>query len=63
MKVTARQLRELSDKELQTLLRESQEELRMLHFEEASGQLKQKNKIGVTRTKISRIKTVLNERK
>lgn len=62
MKITAQQLRDLSEKELETLLGESQEMLRKLNFDAASAQLKQNHKITETRRKIARIKSVLAER-
>ncbi len=58
----ARELRNLSDEELQAKLRESKEELFNLRFQSATGQLDNTSRIREVKRDIARIFTVLRER-
>ena len=58
----AAELRELSEEELVTRLRESKEELFNLRFQMATGQLDNNRRLRVVRHDIARIYTVLRER-
>ena len=60
--VTAGELRELTEEELTTRLRESKEELFNLRFQSATGQLANNRRLRVVRQEIARIYTVLRER-
>ena len=60
--VSAGELRELTDDELITKLRESKEELFNLRFQMATGQLANNNRLRTVRQEIARIYTVLRER-
>lgn len=62
MKIKARQLRDFSDKELTTLLSETQEKLRVFRFKDSVGQLKQNHNLSDLKKLIARIKTLLKER-
>lgn len=58
----AAELRELSEDELVTRLRESKEELFNLRFQMATGQLDNNRRLRTVRHEIARIYTVLRER-
>ena len=60
--VGAGDLRELTDEELITKLRESKEELFNLRFQTATGQLTNNNRLRTVRQEIARTYTVLRER-
>ena len=60
--VSAGELRELTDEELTTKLRESKEELFNLRFQMATGQLANNRRLRVVRQEIARVYTVLRER-
>ena len=60
--VTPGELRELTEEELTTRLRESKEELFNLRFQMATGQLDNNRRLRVVRQQIARIYTVLRER-
>ncbi|AQA22082.1 large subunit ribosomal protein L29 [Rhodococcus sp. PvR044] len=58
----AAELRELSEEELVTRLRESKEELFNLRFQMATGQLDNNRRLRVVRHEIARVYTVMRER-
>lgn len=58
----AAELRELTEEELVTKLRESKEELFNLRFQMATGQLDNNRRLRTVRHEIARIYTVLRER-
>ncbi|MGL4306100.1 MAG: 50S ribosomal protein L29 [Mycobacteriaceae bacterium] len=58
----AAELRELSEEELVSRLRESKEELFNLRFQMATGQLDNNRRLRVVRHEIARIYTVMRER-
>ena len=58
----AGELRELSDDELTSRLRESKEELFNLRFQMATGQLSNNRRLRTVRQEIARVYTVLRER-
>lgn len=58
----AAELRELTDPELITRLRESKEELFNLRFQAATGQLTNNRRLRVIRREVARIYTILRER-
>ena len=58
----AAELRELSEDELVTRLRESKEELFNLRFQMATGQMDNNRRLRTVRHEIARIYTVLRER-
>ena len=58
----AAELRELSEDELVTRLRESKEELFNLRFQMATGQMDNNRRLSTGRHEIARIYTVLRER-
>ena len=60
--VSTGELRELTDDELVTKLRESKEELFNLRFQMATGQLTNTHRLRVVRHEIARTYTVLRER-
>lgn len=60
--VGAGELRELTDEELNTKLRESKEELFNLRFQTATGQLTNNHRLRTVRQEIARTYTVLRER-
>ncbi|MDP4961429.1 MAG: 50S ribosomal protein L29 [Mycobacterium sp.] len=60
--VGAGDLRELTDEELITKLRESKEELFNLRFQTATGQLTNNHRLRTVRQEIARTYTVLRER-
>lgn len=60
--VSAGELRESTDDELITKLRESKEELFNLRFQTATGQLSNNHRLRIVRQEIARIYTVLRER-
>ncbi|MBU3685017.1 MAG: 50S ribosomal protein L29 [Mycobacteriaceae bacterium] len=60
--VSAGELRESTDEELTTKLRESKEELFNLRFQMATGQLANNRRLRAVRQEIARIYTVLRER-
>lgn len=60
--VSAGELRELTEEELTTKLRESKEELFNLRFQMATGQLANNRRLRVVRQEIARVYTVLRER-
>ncbi len=57
-----REIRELTDEELQQKTRELKEELFNLRFQMATGQLENVMRIKEVRRSIARVKTVLRER-
>ncbi|NLV79312.1 MAG: 50S ribosomal protein L29 [Rhodococcus sp.] len=58
----AAELRELTEEELTSKLRESKEELFNLRFQMATGQLDNNRRLRTVRNEIARIYTVLRER-
>ena len=60
--ISAGDLRELTDEDLITKLRESKEELFNLRFQTATGQLTNNHRLRTVRQEIARIYTVLRER-
>ena len=58
----AAELRELTDEELVTKLREAKEELFNLRYQMATGQLDNNRRLRTVRHEIARIYTVLRER-
>ena len=58
----AKQLRDLSDEELERRLAESREELFNLRFQAAAGALENTARLGLTKRDIARILTVQAER-
>ena len=60
--IGAGELRELTDEELITKLRESKEELFNLRFQTATGQLTNNHRLRTVRQEIARTYTVLRER-
>jgi len=58
----AEQLRELSDEELTTRLRDSRKELFNLRFQHATGQLDDPHRLNLTRREIARLLTIQAER-
>ncbi|NLJ79914.1 MAG: 50S ribosomal protein L29 [Firmicutes bacterium] len=58
----AKDVRELSETELEVKLGELKEELFNLRFQLATGQLDNPMRIGVVRKNIARVKTVMRER-
>ncbi|MGA9376784.1 MAG: 50S ribosomal protein L29 [Mycobacterium sp.] len=60
--VTPGELRELTEEELTTRLRESKEELFNLRFQMATGQLTNNRRLRIVRHEIARVYTVLRER-
>ena len=58
----ATELRELTEEELVTKLRESKEELFNLRFQMATGQLDNNRRLRVVRHEIARVYTVMRER-
>jgi large subunit ribosomal protein L29 len=60
--ISAGELRELSDEELTTKLRQAKEELFNLRFQSATGQLANNHRLRTVRGEIARIYTVLRER-
>ncbi|HEX5594934.1 MAG TPA: 50S ribosomal protein L29 [Micromonosporaceae bacterium] len=60
--VTAPELRELSDEELVTKLREAKAELFNLRVQAATGQLDNNRRLQVVRREIARVYTIMRER-
>ena len=60
--VTPGELRELTEEELTTRLRESKEELFNLRFQMATGQLSNNRRLRTVRQEIARAYTILRER-
>ena len=60
--ISAGELRELTEEELITRLRESKEELFNLRFQMATGQLANNRRLRLVRQEIARLYTVLRER-
>ena len=58
----ARQLRDLTDAELQRRLLETRQELFNLRFQSATGQLESHGRLRAVKTDIARIYTVMRER-
>lgn len=58
----ARQVRELSDEELEVRIRDTRKELFNLRFQHATGQLDNPHKLTVARREIARLLTVHIER-
>ena len=58
----ARQVRELSDEELEVRIRDTRKELFNLRFQHATGQLDNTNKLTIARREIARLLTVHIER-
>jgi len=59
----ASEWRKLTKEEIVVKLKELQEELFKLRFQDATGQLKNKKRPFLVRKDIARIKTILNEQK
>jgi len=59
----ASEWRKLTKEEMVVKLKELQEELFKLRFQDATGQLKNKKRPFLVRKDIARIKTILNEQK
>ncbi len=62
MSSATKELRELSDAELQAKLNEAHEELFNLRFQAATRQLQNYARLGQVRRQIARIETILRER-
>jgi large subunit ribosomal protein L29 len=60
--VTARELRDLSDEELQRRLGETRRELVNLRFQSVTGSLENTGRLAATKRDIARILTVQHER-
>ncbi|CAM3303004.1 50S ribosomal protein L29 [Stackebrandtia soli] len=60
--IESAELRELSDDELRTRLRESKEELFNLRVQSATGQLDNNRRLNTVRRDIARIYTIMRER-
>lgn len=58
----AKELRELSDLELQKLLQDTEEEIFRLRIQKATGQLENVRLLKQVRKRLARIKTILRER-
>ena len=58
----ARELRDLTDDELERRLRETRQELFNLRFQSATGALENSARLKLTKREIARILTVRNER-
>ena len=58
----ARQLRELSDEEIEARIRDTRKELFNLRFQHATGQLDNPMKLNATRREIARLLTLQDER-
>ena len=58
----ARQLRELSDEELDRRMAETRQELFNLRFQSATGALENSGQLRMTKREIARILTIKNER-
>jgi large subunit ribosomal protein L29 len=58
----ARELRQLSDVELQKRIQDEEENLSHLRFQKVIGQLENPMKLGHVRKTIARIKTILRDR-
>ncbi|MCB0191620.1 MAG: 50S ribosomal protein L29 [Anaerolineae bacterium] len=56
------EIRNLSDKEIQTKIEEVSEEMFNLRFQLSIGQLKDPSRVSVLKKDIARLKTVLRER-
>ncbi len=59
----ADEIRELNPGEIQTRLEDAREELMKLRFQTATGELKDTNRLRVTRRLIARLVTIQNEQK
>ena len=59
----AKELRQLSNKELEEKLKEAKKNLQELRFKLSLGKLKNPHQIKLTKKAIARILTILNERK
>ncbi len=62
MHVKAKELRDLSNEQLETKLAEFKEELFNLRFQLATGQLENPMRVRAVRKDIARVKTVMQER-
>ena len=58
----ARQLRELSDEEIEVRIRDTRKELFNLRFQHATGQLDNPRRLALARREIARLLTVRTER-
>ena len=58
----ARQLRELSDEELEVRIKDTRKELFNLRFQHATGQLDNPHRLTIARREIARLLTVRTER-
>ncbi len=58
-----KEIRQLSNEEIEEKLKESKEELFNLRFQQATGTLEKPSRIRDLRHTVARMKTVLNERK
>jgi len=58
----ARQLRELSDEELEVRIKDTRKELFNLRFQHATGQLDNPHRLALARREIARLVTVRTER-
>ncbi len=59
----AKEIRKLSDQELENKLASLKEELFNLRFQAATGQIESMNSIGAIKQDIARVKTIQTERK
>ena len=59
----AKEIRKLSDQELDNKLNSLKEELFNLRFQAATGQIESLNSIGNVKLDIARVKTIITERK
>lgn len=62
MKLTAKQIRNLSDAEIESRLNDARSELMNLRFQLSSGQLKDFTQLQQTRRSVARLMTILTER-
>lgn len=61
--MTTKELRQKSEKELQTLLAESRDKLREMRFRVAQRQLKRVSDVSLEKKNIAKILTILNGKK
>ena len=59
----AKEIRKLSDQELENKLASLKEELFNLRFQQATGQIENISSIGQVKRDIARVKTIITERK
>lgn len=55
-------IRDLSTEEIRSRLSDAREELMKLRFQQASGELSDTSRLGITRRQVARLTTILTER-